>query len=146
MTEPAELQILRHRLERLAHLAGHAAAIAQRALELDITGIALQGLSEEGDDLMGIGTVLREEAANVRASAEQVEAAIQAALGRLGDNATAEDIAAARESLQGASDANARALTAAGAIDPDQPGGVVDDGEGGVVEGEGNGEGDPPSA
>lgn len=128
-----ELRAQGAQLKRLSELTGYQAILKDLAAQIDLIGVALQGDNE----LMAIGDVLRQNAADVKAANESLNQAIDAAIARLSDNATQADIDAAVADLQAAKNTATEALNKVNTqIDPDQGGGVVDDGSGGVTEGD----------
>lgn len=143
-----KLQII---LARLTHLAGYAGALLDRGIQQELTAIALEDMANEGELDMAVADILKQAAADARASAEAgkasseaVKAAIDSALARLSDNTTltAEDVAAITTDLEAAKAANDAGVAAdtsaagvADTIDPAVPGGVVAAGDGTVTEG-----------
>lgn len=96
----------------------------------------IAGLIAQGEDpTVAVIDTLRQVAVDLKASREAEAAAIDAAIARLSDNPSPTDVAAVVESLTSLNDSIKADTDKIAAIDPDQPGGVVADGSGGVTDG-----------
>ena len=140
-----DIRELNERLLRLAALTGRAVMLDEVLFKLNSTINDLDTFQEDADVATAREILSGAVAAVVQGQAD-IAQSVSNALARLGDNATAEDVAAARDALSGVAGSQASVKAALDSIDPDVPGtGVEGTPEGEVVPAPSEGEATPPA-